>query len=491
MQLHTNRFATQAYVPPADQALYVQGLSALRGGDLEEAIRLLTCALRRQPGHLGMRRNLVRALLRAERFEQVLIQANAALDIKPEDAELHFARGMALNALGQPSKASGAFAKALSLQPDHAESWLNMGNASAGLDNIEAAETMYRAALRLDPALAEAHASLGFILTRQGRLPEAIAACEAAIALRPGFAQAHWNLATGCLLAGDLPRGFAEAEWRKHHPRFRGDFPALPGPEWDGSPGKTVLIRAEQGAGDTIQFARYLPSISERGCQPSIACAPALVPLLSSLPGVAAIAATDPSPSFDAWIDQMSLPRLFGTAIDNIPSPGQYLSADPTRVAAWQQRLAPGFRVGLALAGNPKHTGDKRRSVPFALADRLTGLPGFVFVNLQHGPMAADIGLPDLTGWLQDYTDTAALIQTLDLVVTVDTSVAHLAGSLGKRVWIMLPHAPDWRWMLGRTDSPWYRSARLFRQPSPGAWTAVLEDIGEQLLAARATFRGA
>lgn len=474
MQLHTDRFATQ---PTDGQALYVQGLTSLRDGDLEDAICFLTRALRRQPTHHGMRRNLVRALLRAEYYDQVLIQANAALDLKPDDSELHFMRGTALNALGQPSAASGAFAKALSLEPDHPESWLNLGNASADLDNPESAETMYRAALRLDPTLAEAHASLGYILTVQGRLAEAIAACDAAVALRPGLAQAHWNLAVASLLAGNLPRGFAEAEWRKRHPRFRADFPDWPEPEWDGSPGRMVLVRAEQGAGDTIQFARYLPLIRAAGSEPLLLCAPALVTLLTTIPDVTAIAKPGPLPAFDAWIDQMSLPRLFGTTLERIPAPDSYLSAPPDLVSAWEQRLPDGFRVGLALAGNPKHPNDKRRSVPIALADSLTGLPGKIFVNLQHGPLAPALGLPDLTGWLRDYADTAALIQALDLVITVDTSVAHLAGALGKPVWIMLPHAPDWRWMLGRRDSPWYRSARLFRQPSPGDWLSVLTRV--------------
>ncbi len=470
MQLHTNQTATQ-------QALYVQGLAALRDGDLDHAIGLLTCALRHQPTHHGMRRNLVRALLQAGRHDQVLLQSNAALDLRPDDAELHFARGTALNALGQPSKASAAFATALSLQPGHPDSWLNMGNAAADLDDPAAAENMYRAALNLDPSLAEAHASLGYILTEQGRLPEAIAASQAAIALRPDFAEAHWNLAVASLLAGDLRRGFAEAAWRKRHPRFRAAFPALPGPEWDGSPGQTVLVRAEQGAGDTIQFARYLTLIQQAGCQPVLACAPALVPLLSTVPGALVITNTGAPPPFDAWIDQMSLPRLFGTTLDSIPSPAPYLSADSNRVPEWQLRLPAGFRVGLALAGNPSHQADRKRSIPFALAETLTSLPGKVFINLQHGPSARQLGLPDLTGWLHDYADTAALIQALDLVVTADTSVAHLAGALGKPVWIMLPHAPDWRWLLNRPTSPWYPSARLFRQPVPGDWPSVLNRI--------------
>lgn len=242
--------------PIADdgQALYVSGLRALRNGDGQEAATLLTQALRRRPTHLGMRRNLVRALLVTERWEQAAMQANAALAGSPDDAELHFARGTALNALGHHARACAAFARALSLQPNHAASWLNMGNASADLGDFVAAETLYRTAIRLDPALAEAHASLGYLLTMQGRLPEAMEACETAIHLRSDFVQAHWNLSIAALLSGDLPRGFAEYEWRKRHARYQADFPPLPSGTWDGSDpgGRTIVVRAEQGFGDAI-----------------------------------------------------------------------------------------------------------------------------------------------------------------------------------------------------------------------------------------------
>jgi Flp pilus assembly protein TadD len=476
----------QPFVPPEPddgRTLYIRGLLALRNGDAEEAAALLTQALRWQPTHRGMRRNLVRALLAAEHYEQVLHQANAALSGTPDDGELHFARGTALNALGHHARACAAFARALALQPDHAASWLNMGNASADLDDLASAETMYRTAIRLDPKLPEAHASLGHILIMQGRLPDAIEACQAAIRLRPDFAHAHWNLAIATLLGGDLPCGFAEYEWRKQHVRYRADFPALPGRQWDGSNanGQTILIRAEQGLGDVIQFARYLPLIRQAGGHPVLTCAPALVPLIQSMPGIRAVSASDPLPTYDSWVDQISLPRVFGTTLDTIPSADAYLSANPILVRAWSARLPVGRKVGIAFAGNPKHGADRRRSIPADFDLRLPDIPGLSFVNLQHGASAGMRGLPDLTRWMTDYAETAALIDNLDLVVTVDTSVAHLAGALGKPVWILLPHAPDWRWMLGRLDSPWYRSARLFRQPTQGDWTSVLAQVTREL----------
>ena len=466
-----------------EQALYVRGLTALRDGNGREAASLLTRTLRRQPNHRGMRRHLIQALLLAGRFDEVLIVADAALVAMPDDAELHFARGTALNVLGQPSRACAAFAQALSLRPGHAASWLNMGNASADLGDLTSANALYRTAIRLDPALAEAHASLGYILTMFGELPEAIAACETAIRLRPGFAQAHWNVAIAALLSGDLPRGFIEYEWRKVHPRYCADFPQLPGSAWDGSDpaGRTILVRAEQGFGDAIQFARYLPMVLAAGASPILVCASSLVALMRCIPNVQAVAASDPLPDYDMWIDQISLPRVFGTTLRTIPSPGGYLSTAPASVAAWGARLPEGPKIGLALAGNPNHPADRQRSIPAEFARMLTGIPGSSFINLQFGHAARGLGLPDLTPWLTDYAETAALIDSLDLVITVDTSVAHLAGALGKPVWVLLPHAPDWRWLLGRTDSPWYRSARLFRQPAPGDWTSVLVQVAREL----------
>jgi tetratricopeptide (TPR) repeat protein len=479
-----DRAAAQPCYPPSDgRALYISGLQALRDGDAPEAVALLTLALHRQPAHPGIRRNLVRALLALENHPQVLVHANAGLLETPADAELHFARGTALNGLGQPALACAAFARALSLQPDHAPSWLNMGNSSADLDDLTSAETLYRTAIRLDATLPQAHASLGYLLTMQGRLPEAIAACETAIQLKPGFAQAHWNLAIALLLSGDLLRGFTAYEWRKKHNAFVKDLPDLPGPKWDGTDagGRTILVRAEQGFGDAIQFARYLCLIRDAGGTPVLVCASPLVRLIQGIPGVQAVATGDLLPAYDAWIDQMSLPRLFGTALDTIPGAAGYLRADPMRVDAWRSRLPRGRKVGVVFAGNPGHNADRRRSIPLDLVVPLPDIPGLSFINLQHAGSARGLGLPDLTPWMTDYAETAALIENLDLVVTVDTSVAHLAGAMGKPVWIMLPFAPDWRWLLHRCDSPWYRSATLFRQPAAGDWPSVLDRVMQEL----------
>ncbi|WP_428486004.1 tetratricopeptide repeat protein [Rhodopila sp.] len=475
---------SRAADPDDGRRLYIDGLLALRDGDADHAASLLTAALRRQPAHPGVRRNLVRALLAAGEFRQALLQADACLANAPDDGELHFARGTALNALDEPVKACAALTCAMALLPDHAPSCLNLANAWADLDDLEAAERLCRTAVRLDPALPEAYASLGYMLTARGQTTAAIEACEASIRLRPAFTQGHWNLAIAALLSGDLRRGFAAFEWRKRHGPYQRDFVSLPGCEWDGRnpAGRTILVRAEQGLGDIIQFARFLPVIRDAGGAPILVCAPAMVPLIRRMAGVRVVSSFDPLPSFDSWIDLMSLPHVLGTTLETIPGAAGYLRADPDRAAAWRARLPQGRKVGVAFAGNPAHGNDRRRSIPLDQVVPLPALPGLTFVNLQHGPAAAGLGLPDLTAHLTDYSETAALMECLDLVVSVDTSIAHLAGALGKPVWVLLAAAPDWRWLLGREDSPWYASARLLRQERPGDWRGVLAEVMRDLV---------
>jgi tetratricopeptide (TPR) repeat protein len=476
----------RALPPEAPRSPYLEGLLLLRDGLAAQAAEHLARMVALQPAHAGARVNLVRALLASGQPAAALVEADAALGVAPDHAELYFARGTALNALGQPDAARAALERAVAFGPSHAPSWLNLGNACADLNDFVLAEQYIRTALQCDRTLAEAYASLGHVLTALGRLEEAVAACDAAIALRPNFAQAHWNLAVAALLAGDFTRGFGEYEWRKRHDRFRRDFIDLPGPVWqDGDPaGRTILVHAEQGLGDTIQFARYLPLIAARG-HAVLACAPPLIPLLATLPDVTVVPKQSPLPRYDAWIDQMSLPRVFRTRPETIPAATGYLRADPVRVAAWRDRLPRGsnwrITVGLAWAGNPAHSNDQRRSLPYAALQPVLAMPGVRCINLQVGEAAKQAALPDLSPLLTDYAETAALIANLDLLVTVDTSVAHVAGALGVPCWVMLPFAPDWRWMLGRNDSPWYAAVRLFRQERAGDWDAVVGRIAAAL----------
>ena len=463
------------------RACYLNGLVRLRAGQPAEASSLLLRALRDRPDDSDVRRNLIRALLASEQYAEVLDQAAIALALMPDDSEMHFAQGTALIAVHRPLAARAALTRAVVLRPSLAAGWLNLGNACVDLDDCEEAERHYRTAIRFNPVMAQAFASLGHLLLSDGRLEDAIAACETAVNLAPAMVEAHWTLASALLLSGDMPRGLREYEWRKRHPVFRADFAALPGPYWAGDDpaGKVILVRGEQDSGDTIQFARYLRAIVERGGTPVLQCEPALVPLLAGMEGVVVLPRSAKLEGYDAWIDLMSLPL----AIGGVPCADGYL-----RLGARQVR-DPAFRVCIAWAGNPAQAYDRRRSIAGAALAPLLAMPGVSFVNLQVGARGGEAGLPDLSAQLTDFAETAKLIGTLDLVIAVDTAVAHLAGALGVPLWLMLAHVPDWRWQLHRDDSPWYASARLFRQDAPGDWNGVIRRVSEALVQKRSSPR--
>jgi len=473
--------------PCQPNALFLAGLLALDEDRPSAAAAAFARAVAVDSGHQGARINLARAFLGAGDPASALEAAETGLEGFPDAAELHFVRGTALGTLRRPEQAGIALARAIALDPSHACAWLNLGNARADLDRLEEAECHIRTALRLAPTLLEAHASLGFVLTSLGRLDEARDACVAAIAQAPDFAQAHWNLATAALLGGDYTTGFREYEWRKRHDRFRRDFIDLPGRVWNGEPvdGLDVLVQAEQGLGDTIQLSRYVPLIAARGARVTLACAPVLIPLLRRVKGLhAAVDKAARLPAYDVWIDQMSLPRVFATTPDTIPAAAGWLSADQGAIASLAACLAPGPRIGIVWAGNHAHSNDRRRSLPAEVVTDFAEACAVPLISLQVGPRAIEApryGFHDLSRDLTDYAATAAAVAALDLVLCVDTSVAHLAGALGTPAWVMLPFAPDWRWLLGRDDTPWYRSLRLFRQPRPGDWRSVIARIAEQL----------
>ncbi len=463
-----------ATAPRLIEAHITLGAALLSAGRIVEAIGAFRTAVGID-GTSGLARcGYAMALLRDRRAVDALDAALRAIEAAPISAEAWFIRGAAERALKKYPAALISLDHATRCDPRHAKARLALGNTRADLDDLAGAEVDIRAAIAADPGLPEAHASLGFVLTALGRAGDAIAACDVAIALRPDFARAYWNRSTAHLLLGDLPSGFADYEERRRDPQFAADFGAMTGPEWNGEPleGRTLLVMAEQGLGDTIQFARFLPHIA--GGRVILACAAPLVPLLRPLGET--VPRDMPLPAHDLFVFQMSLPRILGTTLATIPSAGGYLSADAARGARWA--VAAGRRrIGIAWAGNPDHSNDARRSIPTAaLAPFAT--QDADWINLQRGARGAELAImhrmPAPPTRIADFADTAALIATLDLVITVDTAVAHVAGALGKPVWVLLPHAPDWRWMLERADSPWYASARLFRQDSPGDWDGVI-----------------
>ena len=473
-----------AIEPEQPNALFLLGECALCGDRPAEAADYLARALALRPTHRDGRIALARAQLAAGQPEDAL-DTLAPLASDTALATVQTIRGTALNAIGCPAEAITAFHHALATRPLDGETHLNLGNAHADLDEAEVAEHHIRHAIALQPGLAEAHASLGHVLAASGRLDEAIACQDTAILLRPDFAAAHWNQGIALLLAGDMKAGWEKYEWRKRH--FPESFSSPPGPQWDGGPihGRTVLVLAEQGLGDTIQFARYLPMLAQRGARVIVECATSLVPVLAAMPGVSSACARGRRPAHDVWVDQMSLPRLFRTTLDTVPYPSAYLEADAAKVTRWDRRLPGGLRIGLVWAGNPLHSNNARRSMPVAALGPILAAGGGKLISLQAGARASEAaqmqGVTTIATHLTDWSETAAAIAAMDLVITVDTAVAHMAGALGIPVWVMLPHAPDWRWMLGRMDTPWYSGMRLFRQARPGDWAGVAARVADEL----------
>ncbi len=354
----------------------------------------------------------------------------------------------------------------------------------------------HRRAIALKADFPEAYTNLGNALKGQGNIAAAIAACRQAIALNPDLPDAHHNLSLTLLLNGEFAEGWREYEWRWQTKQLRPRGFAQP--LWSGEAvdGRVLLLHAEQGYGDMIQFCRYVPLVAARG-RVVLEAPRALVRLFSGLAGVERIVVQgDPLPAFDLHCPLLSLPRAFATTLETIPGGVPYLGTDPAQVSAWRDRLAglARLRVGLVWAGEPRATDrirgavDRRRSISLGHFARLAGVGGIAFVSLQKGEAAAQTRSPppglrlhDWTGELEDFADTAALIAALDLVISVDTAVVHLAGALGKPVWLLNRFDTDWRWLLDREDSPWYPTLRLFRQHRPGDWAGVLERVAAAL----------
>src|SRR2546427_9684856 len=370
----------------------------------------------------------------------------------------------------------------------------DMGEAYRLTGKLEDAIASYRLALALKPDYAEAHKNLGIALWNHGKLAEAIACFRQALALKPAYVHAHAGLGLALLRAGDLSHGFTEYEWRWKVKQFEQQCAGLilPQPFWDGSElnGRTILLYAEQGFGTTIQFIRYAPLVARRGGRVIVACQPELVRLLASVAGIARVVSErEPLPDFDLHAPLLSLPRIIGTTLETIPAQCLYLI--PPESSSVKVEVTPDvkLKVGIVWAGLPIHRNDRNRSCPLSYFLELAELPGVAVYSLQKQPMAAGLGevtpgmpVRDLSDQIGDWADTAAAICQLDLVLTVDTGVAHLAGALGRPVWVLLPHVGvDWRWMTGREDSPWYPSMRLFRQKAPGDWPEVFARVSAEL----------
>lgn len=491
--------AILAIHPPHAEAAYNLGIVLQTQGRLAEAVSAYRHAIAARPEFLDATANLGTALQDLGQLDDAIAIYRQAIARKPDFAIAFCNLGVALKEQGKLGESVEALHKALAIQPDYDSAYANLGAALLEQGDAEAALEACRRAVAANPGMMIAHCNLGASCKALNRLDAAEAAYRQALALRPDFPEGHFSLAQILLLKGDLPAAWPEYEWRWKLREY-GWLKAMHGefaqPRWRGEPlqGKTILIYAEQGLGDTIQFARFLPEVATRGGRIVLAVQPPLVTLLSGLDGVTVVPLDKPPlPQFDVHVPLLSLPGLLGTALGSIPARVPYLPApDPARIARWRGRIGgTGFKVGVVWAGNPSQRGDRFRSPRLRALMPLFAVPGVDFVALQLGAGRDDIAgnkLPanvlDVGPEIADFADTAAIMAGLDLVITSCTAPLHLAGALGIPVWGVIPFAPHFFWLLDRPDSPWYPTLRLHRQDRPGHdWSDVVGRIAADLAA--------
>jgi tetratricopeptide (TPR) repeat protein len=476
------------------EALHLLGVLAHQAGQNEVAAERLGRAVRLCPDNAGFRYNLGVAQQMLGRHKESTDSYREALRLHPRYADAHHNLGFGLVQQGNPRDAETHFRNAVRLNPDHAEAHHNLALLLRQDGRLDEAVVHLREAVRIRPDHIQALHNLGLLLVGLGQVEDGLSCYERVLQLRPTEPETRFCRALVWLLQGEFARGWAEYEWRWQSKL------ALPlrhtQPAWDGSPlaGRSVLLHAEQGLGDTLQFVRYAALVKERGGTVVVECQPELVPLLRARSAIDQVVATGEAlPPIDVQAPLLSLPRIFGTTPDTIPATVPYVFADPALVEHWRRELGGlrAFKVGIAWQGSPTHLWDRHRSIPLEKLTALAQVPGVRLISLQHGHgreqvagiadrfAVLDCCRPDDASWT--FADTAAVILNLDLVITCDTSVAHLAGALGVPVWVALPHAPDWRWQLGRPDSPWYPSMRLFRQARLGEWDGVFALMAREL----------
>ena len=507
-------------------ALHLLGVLNYQLGDPEAAARWFDRAVLVSPNHAGALSNYGLALQDLGRYVEALASFDRAISLAPHLPEAHFNKGSCLHAQGLFEKALGSYDRALELNPAYAKAFgargsalqllgrlqealtsfdqalslspvsagvlLNRGNVLQILGRVDEAIASFEQAISIDPRLADAHYNKGNSLKALKRMPEALAAYDQAISLRPGYAEALWNKSLALLLMGQLRAAWPLYEWRWSVGNSGNAPETFSRPTWLGSEDirdRTLLIHAEQGLGDTLQFCRYVKCVKDAGARVILEVQRPLIGVLKGLNGVdELIEQGAPRPDFDFHCPLLSLPLAFKTDLDTIPSRGPYIRSSQDRLSHWAQRLGDrrGLRVGLVWSGSSSHKRDAERSLN--LKDLLSFLPeGPEYVSLQKEVRPEDVHalasgtIRHFGGDLQSFADTAALCDLMDLVVTVDTSVAHLAGAMGKPTWVLLAQIPDWRWLLDRSDSPWYQSVSLYRQADRGNWSPVLAQLAADL----------
>ena len=464
---------------------------------LDQAVACYRQALEIKPDYAEAYNNLGIIFKNLSRVDEAEASYRQALEIRPDFAEAYYNLGITLNDQGRLDEAENCFRQALEINPDYAEVYSHLGVILEDLGRLDEAEASYRMALGIKPDYAEVHSNRGNILKNLGRLDEAEASYRQALEIAPSLAEVHYNLGLLLLSMGRYAEAWPCCEYRYHsNKRLKTiKIPELPYPRWKGESliGKSLLIWPEQGFGDYIQLVRYAALLKDRGLSRiTLACPLPLKALLKTVAGVDAVITEFSELAtvayHDYWSLPLSLPLYFGTLLETIPSYLPYLYAEPARIDQWRDRLpTQGFKVGLVWKGAPGHKNDCNRSLPeLATLAPLWSVPGLTFISLQKGAGEDDPGLlskvrpiNNLGTGITDFADTAAIVAQLDLVICVDTAIAHLAGALGKPCWVLLPALyPDWRWLQDRSDSPWYPGViRLFRQTVKGDWAAVITRV--------------
>jgi tetratricopeptide (TPR) repeat protein len=476
-------------------ALHLLAVVQSRLGKKDTALVSYNRALTVRPDHAQALSNRGVTLHELKRFNEALASYDQALTVQPDHAEALSNRGVTLHELKRFDEALASCDRALTVRPDHADALSNRGNALKELKRLDEALASYDRALAMRPDHADALSNRGLALHELKRFDEALASYDRALTVRPDYADAHCNVASTRLLTGDFDRDWPEHEWRWKNDSFTSTRRNLAQPLWlgvDAIDGKTILLHSEQGFGDTIQFCRYVPLVAARGARVILEVENPLLELMSNFLCVRQVVSKgEPLPDFDVHCPLLTLPLVFATRLETIPADVPYLSATATFSEKWKRRLPKSAtaRIGISWAGNPNYKYDQSRSIGLSPMLPLLSCQDVQFFSIQKDLRVGDLEtlrnnphVKHLGEEIETFEDTAAIISLLDLVISSDTSIVHLAGALGKPVWVLLQHVPDWRWLLDRDDSPWYPTARLFRQDDTRAWDSVIARVHKALL---------
>ncbi len=471
------------------------GVLEHNSGNNALAIDLINKAIKLIPNEASCYLNLANAQKALNLSDEALANYDRAIDLQPQYALAHSNRGGLLHEMHRSDEALLSLSRAIELNPNAADTYFNRGCIYRDQYKLDAAVAEYSKAIQLQEGFARAFLNRGIALHEQLNLSAAIQDFDAATLVDPSYADAYWNKALTLLLAGQFAKGWQLNEWRWKIRNAPYDIRNFTPPLWLGSEslrGKTILLHGEQGLGDTIQFCRYSRLVAELGARVLLEVQKPLVGLLSSLDGVSEVFGRgEPLPNFDVHCPMLSLPLAFQTHLDNVPNGSGYLRASSDKLAQWTSTLGErgsARRIGLVWSGSTGHANDRNRSIP------LEQLVRFLPAHHEYFSLQKEVRQQDLAALsgkqsprhfgerIVDFSDTAALCELMDLVISVDTSVAHLAGSIGRDTWILLPYVPDWRWMLDRIDSPWYPSVTLIRQTRMGDWEGALQSAGRLLI---------